>query len=96
MLKGKGSAYLGYHSHTFIGKHDAQGIQAADLLAYEWYKELIRLNLDNPKGRPMRRSLERLLHRTHITQHFTAEELHLLATEPSEVLAEKVRRFNRI
>lgn len=96
MLKTNGSAYLGYHSHSFIGKRDARGLQAADLLAYEWQKELRRINLDNPKLRPMRKSMERLLDRTHITQHFTAEELFLLSTEHSEVLAEKARHFHRI
>jgi hypothetical protein len=98
MLKAKGSGYLGYYSHTFIGKCDARGLQAADLLAYEWQKELKRINLDNLKVRPMRRSLERLLDRTHITQHFTAEELRLWATEegPDNALLDKARWFDRV
>jgi hypothetical protein len=69
-----GVNYLRYHSHTFAGKCDLRPLQAADLLAYEWQKELRRLNMPS-KQKTMRRSLQSLLEKTHITMHLTATDL---------------------
>jgi hypothetical protein len=69
-----GVNYLRYHSHTFAGKCDLRPLQAADLLAYEWQKELRRLNMPS-KQKTMRRSFQSLLEKTHITMHLTATDL---------------------
>ena len=69
-----GVAGLRYGSHTFSAKADVRPLQAADLLAYEWCKELNRLNVAG-HSRPMRRSLSSLLDQSHYTTHFGAEDL---------------------
>ncbi len=69
-----GVNYLRYHTHTFAGKCDLRPLQAADLLAYEWQKELRRLNMPS-KQKTMRRSFQSLLEKTHITMHLTATDL---------------------
>lgn len=72
-----GSDRLRYGSHAFAGKRDARPLQAADLLAYEWHKELKRrMQLAGPRS--MRRSLRSLLEETHIAKHFTGPEVRRL------------------
>src|ERR1035438_3878625 len=65
-----GVNYLRYHSHTFAGKCDLRPLQAADLLAYEWQKELRRLNMPSNQ-KTMRQSLQSLLEKTHIDRKST-------------------------
>jgi len=93
MVRAKGSGYLRYHSHTFAGKSDLRPLQAADLLAYEWQKELRRRNMP-PVKRSMRRALESLLDRSHITQHFGAEDLHSAFTDGFGSLGDRLRQFD--
>jgi hypothetical protein len=91
MMKDTTSRYLRYRSHAFVKKRDALPLQAADLLAYEWCRELRRINTPNPRNRPMRKSLESLLKRTHIAQHYGARDIHLAFTKGYEALAKKIR-----
>lgn len=86
------SDHLRYYSHTFAGKRDIRALQAADILAYEWQKEMRRLNIP-PIKRPMRRSLESLLEQTHIRQHFTAHDLYLACAKEHGDIAERMGRF---
>ena len=91
----RGTTYLRYHSHTFAGKRDLRPLQAADLLAYEWQKELRRLNVPSER-RPRRRSLESLLERTLITQHLGAQELHEAFTNGFESILERISKFDAV
>jgi len=95
-LTQKGSDYLRYHSHTFAGKKELRPLQAADLLAYEWQKELRRINVVEAKRRPMRRSLESLLEQSHITQHFGVEDLYKSSTQGHAALGDRMIRFDLI
>jgi hypothetical protein len=89
----RGASYLRYHSHTFAGKCDLRPLQTADLLAYEWQKELRRINMP-PTPRPMRRSLESLLERTHITQHLTARDLEEAFSKGFDAVIGRIIKFN--
>ena len=95
MIRASGSHYLRYHSHTFAGKRDVRALQAADLLSYEWQKELRRKNVP-PTTRAMRGSLHSLLDQPHITQHFGAEDLHLAMTQGHVALGDKMLRFDLV
>jgi hypothetical protein len=89
----RGANYLRYHSHTFAGKTDLRPLQAADLLAYEWQKELRRINIP-PRRRTTRRSLDSLLKRTHITQHLTASDLHEAFSKGFESIMGRMMKFD--
>jgi Protein of unknown function (DUF3800) len=71
-----GERYLRFHSVTFAGKKDIRPLQTADVLAYEWYRELKRLN-EPPAGKPrvMRKALEGLLQSPHMQYHFSARDV---------------------
>lgn len=64
---------INYGSHTFIGKKDAVGIQAADLLAWEWQAEW--RNLNGSPRRPRRLSLNNLVGAPHIQQYIDFDNL---------------------
>lgn len=85
---------LRYWSHTFEQKKTIRPLQAADLLAYEWTKELIRINVPQNTRRPMRRSLESLLDLTHLQQHFKAEHIQMFADGGFGALVEHTSKFN--
>jgi Protein of unknown function (DUF3800) len=71
-----GDRYLRFHSATFVGKKDLRPLQSADMLAYEWGKELKRLNGPRiGKSREMRRSLGNLLQAPHMQYHFSARDV---------------------
>jgi len=90
-----GFSNLRFHSVTFGGKSDFRPLQAADILAYEWCKELRRLNMSAEKFRPMRRSLESLLEQPHIQQHFGPEDLReFFGGGDRTRLLEQMRRFD--
>jgi hypothetical protein len=78
-----------YLSHAFINKTSAYGLQAADLLAWEWRKELD--NLLGQKHRLRRASLINLLGSPHIFCHLSKDHLYGLLTEQDETL---LRKFN--
>lgn len=84
-----------YHSLTFAGKRDVRPLQTADILAYEWQKELQRLNMA-PSSRSIRRSLDSLLEKPHMYQHFGAEDLHRFFSQGAEALLEKARTFHLV
>lgn len=90
--------YLRMSSLTFASKPAVRPLQTADLLAYEWQKELKRVSLPHERGRFVRRSLRSLLDSPHITQHYTRRELLALHNEAdfNEVLREKLRNFTLI
>jgi Protein of unknown function (DUF3800) len=83
---------LRYQSHAFAGKLDLRPLQAADLLAYEWYKELKRLK-EPSTGRAMRRSLESLLNQRHIQAHYNSDDLDRFIAKDFTGLQEKFSRF---
>ena len=87
-----GTRDLRYHSHSFAGKLDVRPLQAADLLAYEWYKELKRLS-DPTCHRPMRRSLESLLEKRHIYVHLNAQDMLWLAAREFDKLSAHFSKF---
>jgi hypothetical protein len=97
MVKARDSTsdYLHYLSHTFAGKRDVLPLQAADLLAYEWAKELRRRNMP-PVRRAMRTSLDSLLEQPHMTQHFSAHDLYLASTQGHAALGERMRHFYHV
>ena len=82
------------HSVTFGGKSDFRPLQAADILAYEWCKELKRKNIRQEKYRPMRAALESLLDQSHIAQHFDAYDVHGFFDGDSERLHQRMREFH--
>jgi hypothetical protein len=70
-------------------------LQAADLLAYEWHKELKRLN-GPPTSRGARMSLSSLLEISHITQHFGREHLRMFFNKEYAELAKLMGKFNEV
>jgi hypothetical protein len=60
-----------YSSHSFVGKRDSCGVQAADLLAWQWYKDRMR----DGTSRPMRRDLASLLEAPHRAMHWTEDNM---------------------
>ena len=92
-----GSLSLRFHSLTFGGKADFRPLQAADILAYEWCKELRRINITQEKYRPMRRSLASLLEQPHFQQHFGPEDLReFFGGGDRARLLERMRRFDAV
>ncbi len=90
-----GAAGLRYHSHAFAGKRDVRPLQAADLLAYEWHKELKRRN-GPPTHRSMRRSLMSLLDQTHIAKHFQAKHVARFFRGGYSAILDHVQEFDVI
>jgi hypothetical protein len=86
---------LRYHSHTFAGKCDLRPLQAADLLAYEWYKELKRIHEPAPR-RAMRGALASLLEKRHIYAHYDARDIAMFAAKDVNGLQDRFRRFNEV
>lgn len=80
-----------YSSHTFIMKDEARPIQAADILAWQWYKEWT--NRFGEKRRPRRRDLESLLGLPHMACHLTAEHLNSMLLTTGGLNPEYLRRF---
>ncbi len=73
-----------YHRHSFVLKEQTPAVQAADLLAWQWYTDL-RHRIE---GRPRRRDCERLLKHPHVAVHVGPDMILELANkwgfEPSE------------
>jgi hypothetical protein len=93
----QGEQNLRLHSVKFGNKPDFRLLQAADILAYEWGKELRRLNLPpNPKTLSTRSSLASLLDQTHIHQHFGASDLHDFFTGNRDELIQRMQRFSDV
>ncbi len=83
-----GERYMRFHSARFVGKKDLRPLQTADILAYEWFKELNRIN--GPRtGRLMRRSLERLLESPHMHYHFSARDIQQFVAEGAMSLSQR-------
>ena len=80
-----------YQSHTFIKKQDARAIQAADLLAWEWQRELN--NKFGQPRRPRRLSLRSLAEKTHLYSHLSRE--HALGLMLGHT-ADTLRQFHRL
>jgi hypothetical protein len=60
-----------YAAHAFVDKEDTPAVQAADLLAWQWYTDK-RHELE---GRPRRKDCARLLNHHHNVVHVNAERL---------------------
>jgi len=88
-----GASYLRYHSHRFAAKCNLRPLQAADLLAYEWQKELRRINMPS-KQKHMRRSLESVLERRHIAQHMSAYDLNEAFTKGFDAVVDRMIKFD--
>jgi hypothetical protein len=86
---------LRYETHDFGEKRSMMPLQAADILAYEWIKELKRLNCP-PIKRSMRKSLESLLDQTHVSQHFDAKTLYSALVHGHASVIEHMRRFEEV
>ena len=87
-----------YKSHSFIPKLGNGPLQAADVLAYEWYREMNRLNDQSiTVKRPSRRSYDSLLsHPGYYYSHLGAADLHNFATCNIEFLSDKFGRFEKL
>lgn len=84
------------HSHAFAAKPEMRPLQAADLLAYEWTKEMKRLNCTPPASRAMRRSLETLLDVPHYQQHFGATQIYEMFQHDRNALLRHMRAFTEV
>ena len=67
-----------FHSYVFIPKEEAMALQAADLLAWEWRKEL--LNAMGSNRRPQRLSLQNILGAPHAYCHFSSDHMNGLSS----------------
>ena len=81
-----------YASHGFVEKAQAPVVQAADLLAWQWYTDLRHRH----EGKPRRKDLESLLQHQHRTLHIRPGIIrHLAETWGSEDNpAESLLRFH--
>ena len=64
-----------YSSHSFVQKNDSAAVQAADLLAWQWYTD----RRHEIEGRPRRKDISDLLEHPHWTLHVGPDKLELLA-----------------
>jgi hypothetical protein len=89
---------LRYHSHSFANRRDVRPLQAADLLAYEWTKELIRRNgpMETRPRRPMRKSLESLLGLSHKQQHLGSAHFAAFAEGGFHAILDHMRLFRSV
>ncbi|MGD0870666.1 MAG: DUF3800 domain-containing protein [Bryobacteraceae bacterium] len=83
-----------YNSHSFIGKEQARAIQAADILAWQWYKDWT--NRVGPKRRQRRSDLTNLLSLPHMASHLTSEHIGAMITQAGEPKPDYLRRFDFI
>lgn len=70
-----------YAGHSFVEKADAPQIQAADLLAWQWYTD----RRHQREGRPRRKDCASLLQLHHNAIHFGAEQLDAIAREQAKL-----------
>lgn len=85
-----------YHSHAFIPKLGNGPLQAADFLAYEWYREIVRIN-DPANQRPSRKSFDGLLkHPAYYAAHFGAADLDRFFKKDREFMLEKFGSFQKV
>lgn len=70
-----------YAGHAFVQKEDSPQIQAADLLAWQWYTD----RRHQREGRPRRKDCASLLQLHHNAIHFGAEELDAIAREQAKL-----------
>ena len=81
-----------YHSHVFAGKNEARPLQAADLLAWLWFKDRKDQLLGTWKDH--RKDLTSLMGLTHMHAHFGPEDLHRFAnhdpTLPMPIRVEEI------
>ena len=66
-----------YTAHVFVEKQDSPQIQAADLLAWQWYTD----RRHESEGRPRRKDCASLLQLHHNAVHIDSNELDRIATE---------------
>ena len=66
-----------YAAHAFVEKRDAPQIQAADLLAWQWYTD----RRHTAEGRPRRKDCASLLQLHHNAVHIDSKELDRIANE---------------
>jgi hypothetical protein len=70
-----------YVGHAFVEKQKSPQIQAADLLAWQWYTD----RRHQREGRPRRKDCESLLQLHHNAIHLGAKELETIATEQTRL-----------
>ena len=81
-----------YAQHGFVKKTQAPVVQAADLLAWQWYTDLRHRH----EGRPRRKDLESLLQHQHRTLHIRPDIIKHVAETwgPEDNPAESLLRFH--
>jgi hypothetical protein len=91
-----GKAGFQYQSHAFIPKLGNGPLQAADLLAYEWFREISRIN-DPNNQRPSRRSFAGLLeHPGYYAAHFGAVDLDKFLKRDRAFMLERFGKLERV
>jgi hypothetical protein len=75
--------YLRYAGHRFVEKQKSPQVQAADLLAWQWYTDR-RHELE---GRPRRKDCESLLQHFHTVVHIDRKELSRIADQTIKSVA---------
>jgi hypothetical protein len=97
-LSTTGREVLRYHSHTFADRRAVRPLQAADLLAYEWTRELIRGNdpTQRQPRRRMRRSLESLLDLSHRQQHIGSAQFAAFAAGGFRSIIDHMTQFHSV
>jgi len=91
-----GKSGFRYRSHAFLPKLGNGPLQAADLLAYEWFREIIRLNDPNNR-RPSRKSFDGLLeHPGYYAAHFDASDLDRFLKKDRAFMMERFGRLEKV
>jgi len=91
-----GKSGFRYHSHAFVPKLGNGPLQAADLLAYEWFREIERLNGPNSQ-RPSRRSFDSLLQQPgYYAAHFGAADLDKFLKKDYAFMLENFGRLQKV
>lgn len=86
---------LRHNSHAFIPKLGNGPIQAADVLAYEWFREISRIN-DPANTRPSRLSFDNLLaYPGYYTAHISASDLVKFFARDKQFMIEKMGSFQK-
>ena len=85
------TARMRYRGHFFGKKDDYCGLQAADILAWEWNKDFINIRAGMP--RPRRKSLRSLLEKPHQHLHLNKEQLLTMIGMNHETRSEFIRQW---
>jgi hypothetical protein len=81
-----------YRAHSFVSKELSLPVQAADILAWQWYKDWS--NRVGAKRRPRRLDLSALLSLPHMSSHLTTQHLEAMVTDAGQPRPDFFRRFD--